>query len=773
MRRVFVLLCSVALAGLTAVGATPAGASMSVDVNPSTAPILGWGFLEETVPGSGDFELGPGTPPDGVGSARITTGANGGMAFGMIGYGGTRLDEITSLGYSTYRSSVDAGNNLAASMQMPIDYDVTDANTSYQGRIVFSPSDTSPGGVLQDTWQAWDAYAGRWYATAAPGNIACPSSSRCTWTELLTAFPDAGIHGSPFYGGVLFKAGAWSSAFDGNVDAFSITTTANGTDSYDFEPLTTTACYVPHAQDLIGVRYRSFGNTGSNEVYAGVPDLGATPRAEAGLTWASGDNTFSITYGPATGLSTTVNAGTPLTRSIAQITSDMSAKGKTLTLGDLNIMQITVKNQSNVVGPQPSVVVKDLTVDGVPIDADTTTPATIDDLAGVSGVTRDWMLTGLDFVDGFTVTGKVWLDPGSGFGASAEGSRVEFGVGHYDDTVTIDVGDASAPETLGSTADVAFSATGTRLRPVEFLISTADATATAGLDYTSTVVPVVFQPCSSGSDVVSIPVLPDALIEGTETFSVNATQALGATIGDGTGTVSILDNDGFRISDLSVAEGDTDARTVVKFSVNLSQAQPTVTTVNYATVGGSATPGYDYGHKGPKTLKFKAGQTTKPVTIKILDDVAPESDETFSVVLSGSSGPLIVDGTGVATIRDDDSPTAAVPELRVSDASVWEGDIGTKNKVWVTISLSSASLGVVTVSTATADGTATVAGSDYKAKSPKVITFKPGQTSRRVGITYYPDTSVEGDETFDFVLSSPSGAPIADAIGTVTLRNED
>ncbi len=772
MRRLFVLLCSVALVGVTALGASPAGASTSVDVNPSTAVNLGWGFLEETAPGSGDFELGPATPPDGVGSARITTGANGGMAFGMIGYGGTRLDEISALGYSTYRSSSDAGNNLAASMQMVIDYDVTDGNTVYQGRLVFSPSDTAPGGVPQDTWQTWDAHAGRWYATGAPGNTACPSSSRCTWSEILTSFPDAGILASPFYGGVLFKAGAWSSAFEGNVDAFSITTAANGTDTYDFEPLNTTTCFVPHAEDLVGVRYRSFGNTGSNEVYAGVPDLGATPRAEAGLSWLSGDNTFSITYSPATGLSTTVNAGTPLTRSVAQITSDMAAKGKTLTLGDLNVMQVTVKNQSNVLGPQPSVVVKDLTVDGVPIDGDTGTPATIDDLTGIAGTTLDWMLTGLDFADGFTATGTIDLDPGTGFGASAEGSRVEVGVGHYDDTVTLDVGDASVAEVPG-TADVSITATGTRLRPVEFLASTADVSATAGSDYTATVAPIVFQPCSSDSEVVSIPILTDALIEGTETFSLALSQALGATIGDGTGTVSILDNDGFRISDLTVAEGDAGVKTVVKFSVNLSQAQPTPTTVNYVTVAGTATPGYDYKHKGPKTLKFKAGQTTKPVTIKILGDTDPEGDETFSVVLSGSSGPLIVDGTGIATILNDDSPTAVTPELRVSDAEVWEGDLGIKNKVWVTLTLSSASVGVVTVSTATADGTATVAGLDYKAKSPKVITFKPGQTARRVGITYYPDTSIEGDETFDLVLSSPSGALIADGTGTVTIRNED
>ena len=62
-----------------------------------------------------------------------------------------RLDSITELQYFTYRSSTDSGNNLAISLQFDMDFDLTDADTTFQGRLVFEPYLISGGG-----WPGFD-----------------------------------------------------------------------------------------------------------------------------------------------------------------------------------------------------------------------------------------------------------------------------------------------------------------------------------------------------------------------------------------------------------------------------------------------------------------------------------------------------------------------------------------------------------------------------------------------------------------------------------------
>ena len=79
----------------------------------------------------------------------------------------------------------------------------------------------------------------------------------------------------------------------------------------------------------------------------------------------------------------------------------------------------------------------------------------------------------------------------------------------------------------------------------------------------------------------------------------------------------------------------------------------------------------------------------------------------------------------------------------------------------------------MTVSYQTADGTATVADSDYAAVAATVLTFNPGQTSKTVTVLVTGDSSVEPNETFTVNLSGASGATIADATGQGTILNDD
>lgn len=183
---------------------------------------------------------GPASAPAGAGSAELATPTAGdGKAVVLADFVGTRFDQLTTLRYSTYRQTADAGNNLAIALQFNVDYDLADAATGYQGRIVFEPYQGTGGNVPQSTWQEWDAKAGKWWgskSTVTRGGVAvanpCVQASPCSWSQLLADFPDIGIHAT--LGAVVLKAGSNWPGFRGNVDKL-IIGVDGATTTFDFE----------------------------------------------------------------------------------------------------------------------------------------------------------------------------------------------------------------------------------------------------------------------------------------------------------------------------------------------------------------------------------------------------------------------------------------------------------------------------------------------------------------------------------------------------------
>ena len=109
---------------------------------------------------------------------------------------------------------------------------------------------------------------------------------------------------------------------------------------------------------------------------------------------------------------------------------------------------------------------------------------------------------------------------------------------------------------------------------------------------------------------------------------------------------------------------------------------------------------------------------------------------------------------------------SVAPELSVADAG---GTEGTDAAIAFTVTLAPAAAGQVTVNYATADGTAT-APADYTSTS-SMLTFEPGQTSKTVEVPIVDDGDDDNGETFTLTLSDPSGAVLADAEATGTIRN--
>ncbi|KAA2211332.1 Calx-beta domain-containing protein [Teichococcus oryzae] len=212
------------------------------------------------------------------------------------------------------------------------------------------------------------------------------------------------------------------------------------------------------------------------------------------------------------------------------------------------------------------------------------------------------------------------------------------------------------------------------------------------------------------------------------------------------------------ISDATVDEGD-----VATFNVTLSSAAMGPVTVNYATSNGTAAASDFTARTG--TLTFTAGETSKTITVQTTEDTTVEPDETFNVTLSAPSGATLGEKTSaVGTIVNDDQ--APLPALSVSNATVTEGEQAT-----FTITLSAAAAGPVTVGYTTANGTA-LSGSDYTAASG-ILTFAAGETSKTVTIATINDTVVEVTESFNFNLTDPAGATIANGIGLGTITDND
>lgn len=298
--------------------------------------------------------------------------------------------------------------------------------------------------------------------------------------------------------------------------------------------------------------------------------------------------------------------------------------------------------------------------------------------------------------------------------------------------------------------------------------ATSNGTATAGTDYQSTTGTLTFAPGETTKSI-NVPLINDTVDEPSESFFLNLTNATNALILDNQGQGIITDNDAapsLSINNTSVTEGDS-GTTSATFIVTLSAASGFTVTVNYVTADGTATAGTDY-QTTSGTLTFTPGQTTQTITVVVNGDTTFEPDETFFVNLAGPTNATLTDASGQGTITNDDA-APPVPEITINDASLAEGDSGTKTLDF-TVQLSMTPTKVITVDYATANETAT-AGSDYQSTTGTLI-FNPGETTKTVGITINGDTLVEPDESF-FVNLTNSNTVIADGQGLGTITNDD
>ena len=290
-------------------------------------------------------------------------------------------------------------------------------------------------------------------------------------------------------------------------------------------------------------------------------------------------------------------------------------------------------------------------------------------------------------------------------------------------------------------------------------------TATSGTDYTAITGGSLTFAAGTTRREITVSVTGDTTEEPNETVVVTLSNASGATIATGTGTATIVNDDGYLLSmdSPSVTEGDSGSADLT-FTVTLSAAKSQQVTVAYADAGtGTATSGTDYTAITAGVLTFAANETSKTITVSVTGDASDEDDETVEVTLSGAVGATISTATGTGTITDNDGE----PTLSIGSPSVVEGNSGSATLTW-TVTLSPASGKQVTVNYADAGtGTAT-SGTDYTAITAGTLTFDAGTTSRTFDVSVTGDTDLESNETILVSLSSPTNAAVSSTAGTGT-----
>ena len=339
-----------------------------------------------------------------------------------------------------------------------------------------------------------------------------------------------------------------------------------------------------------------------------------------------------------------------------------------------------------------------------------------------------------------------------------------------DAPATVSINDTTVVEgTLTqNSASFTVSLNGQSEKPITLQLTREAGTATPNTDFENFGTDTLQFPAGTTSKTYLIPIIQDNAFEPDETFFVNLINPTNATIADGQGQGTITNDDSqptITIANSSRTEGASGTSGNATFDVKLSNPSYQTITVAFGTADGTATAGSDYAATSG-TVTFNPGETTKSAAVEVLGDNVDEVNETYFVNLTNPTNATIATAQGAGTILDDDGPTVSI-----GDASITEGNSGTKNLTF-TVTLSAPSVQAVLLNYGTTAGTATPSF-DFLPVFSSTVFIPAGSTSATFNIRIIGDFDIESDEQFTVNLQFPSNATIADGQATGTILNDD
>ncbi|QDT78587.1 Calx-beta domain protein [Gimesia maris] len=220
-----------------------------------------------------------------------------------------------------------------------------------------------------------------------------------------------------------------------------------------------------------------------------------------------------------------------------------------------------------------------------------------------------------------------------------------------------------------------------------------------------------------------------------------------------TGTITNDETAVVSINNVTQAEGDSGS-TAYTFTVSLDQAVGEDVTFDY-NIMNDTTNASDFISTSPGSGTITAGQTSTTITINVSGDTTVELAEQFYLELSNlqvtNGWDVEFNGTGstlqgTGTITNDDTALVSIS----ADQSQNEDDAGL---LTFTVTLSNALDSAISVDVHSADGTATLADSDYT-QITETLNFAAGETTKTFTVDLSSDSQVELDETFTLTLSN-------------------
>jgi len=185
-------------------------------------------------------------------------------------------------------------------------------------------------------------------------------------------------------------------------------------------------------------------------------------------------------------------------------------------------------------------------------------------------------------------------------------------------------------------------------------------TASAGADFAPSQGTLTFH-AGETLKTITVQVLGDTLNEGPESFVVQLSNPVNATIDRALATGTIIDDDqggppipSATIAGISVIEGNI-GTTNATFTAQLSFASVLVSRVRWQTQDGTATAGSDYVASSGEVV-FQPGDISKTFTVPIIGDFFFEPDETFTVIITGTDNAFAGPAATCRIVNDDEQP---------------------------------------------------------------------------------------------------------------------
>lgn len=109
----------------------------------------------------------------------------------------------------------------------------------------------------------------------------------------------------------------------------------------------------------------------------------------------------------------------------------------------------------------------------------------------------------------------------------------------------------------------------------------------------------------------------------------------------------IIQDNAFIVPSLDIDAASSQTEDLLKFVVTLSDVSSSIVTVDFDTINGTATEGEDY-LDNSGTLTFNPGETSKTITVNLLNDSVLKDNETVLVKLSNASNENLEDNLAVS-----------------------------------------------------------------------------------------------------------------------------